>query len=73
MSTIVGILAITSMINTTSESLKVRKILFCCILVFVRSWIFVVIWVEHEKSFYNTGAQNEKYVKTIKCDGRFQK
>ena len=30
MSTIVGILAITSMINTTSESLKVRKFLFCC-------------------------------------------
>ena len=51
MPTVVVILTIISMINTTSERLKERQSLFVSILVLWSSWKYVLSWVEHEKSF----------------------
>ena len=43
MPTIVGILTLNDMINTTSESLNIREVLFINILVLVSSLIFMLI------------------------------
>ena len=55
MPTIVGILTFISMINTTSERLKVRYFFICRYFSFMSSWNFVLGWVEHEKSFITSG------------------
>ena len=53
MPTVVGILTFMSRINATSESIEQWNIFIFqyCILVFMSSWNFKLIWVEHEKSF----------------------
>ena len=51
MPTIVDILTFTSMIITTSESLKSRKVIFQHFFFFISSWNFILSWVEPEKSF----------------------
>ena len=33
-----------------------KKSLFLSILVFMNNWIFMLSWVEHEKSFINLGS-----------------
>ena len=55
MPTVVGILTFISMINTTFENLKARISSFVGILVFMNGWNFMLIWVEHEKSFITSG------------------
>ena len=55
MPTIVGILTFYSMINATYDRLKLETTLFVGILVFIRSWNFMLSWVEHEKSFITSG------------------
>ena len=56
MSTIVGILTFICMINTASESLEPRKIFVFQHLEFYEQLKFMLICVEHEKSFYNLKA-----------------
>ena len=52
MPTIVGILIFISRINTPSERFKAKNFLiFVSILVFMSRKRFMLIWVEHEKSF----------------------
>ena len=56
MPTIVGILTFISMINTTSVRLTaIKNSLFVAILVFMSSWKFMLIWVQHGKSFITSG------------------
>ena len=49
MPTIAGILTFTSMINTTSVSLKAWNIYIYSIFIFMSSINFMLSWVEHEK------------------------
>ena len=54
MPTIVGILTLISIINTTSERLKTRHFFICWYFSFMTSWNFMLSWVEHEKKFLNS-------------------
>ena len=55
MPTIVGILTFMRIINTSSKSLKARKIVNFHNLVFMLSWNIMLSWVEHEKCLINLG------------------
>ena len=53
MPTIVGILTFLGMIYT--RVWKQEKSLFFNILVFMSSWILILIWIEHEESVITSG------------------
>ena len=55
MPTIVGILTFISMISTTSESLKARKVFIFQHFSFFSSLNFILSGVEREKSFITSG------------------